>query len=68
MWLQRVCPVTLVVGFDAEQCYIFNPLNAQLSPICKPQLVEIFPGVFKFCSCFSKNLTVYTKYDTGHLS
>jgi len=35
-----------------------NPLNAELNPICKSQLAELFCGVFKFCSCFSKNLNI----------
>ena len=34
-----------------------NSLNAELNPICKFQLAELFCGVFKFCACFSKNLT-----------
>jgi len=34
-----------------------NPLNAELNPICKPQLAELFHGVFKFCAYFSKKLT-----------
>jgi len=28
----------------------FNPLNAELNPICKSQLAELFCGVFKFCT------------------
>jgi len=35
-----------------------NPLNAELNPICKSQLAELFCGVFKFCVCFSKNLNI----------
>jgi hypothetical protein len=35
-----------------------NPLNAELNPICKFQLAELFYGVFKFCACFSKNLNI----------
>ena len=35
-----------------------NPLNAELNPICKSQLAELFCGVFKFCACFSKNLNI----------
>jgi hypothetical protein len=33
--------------FDVER---FNPLNAELNPICKSQLAELFCGVFKFCA------------------
>ena len=39
--------------FDNEH---FNPLNAELNPICKSLLAELFCRVFKFCACFSKNL------------
>ena len=35
-----------------------NPLNAELNPICKSQLAELFCVVFKFCACFSKNLNI----------
>ena len=28
----------------------FNPLNAELNPICKSQLAELFCRVFKFCT------------------
>jgi hypothetical protein len=42
----------------------FNPLNAELNPICKSQLAELFCRVFKFCACFSKNLNISrTKQD-----
>ena len=34
-----------------------NPLNAELNPICKPQLAEVFCGVFKCYARFSKNLS-----------
>jgi hypothetical protein len=27
-----------------------NPLNAELNPICKSQLAELFCRVFKFCA------------------
>jgi len=41
-----------------------NPLNAELNPICKSQLPELFCGVFKFCTWFSKNLNILrTKRD-----
>ena len=33
-----------------------NPLNAELNPICKSQLAELFCGVFTFCTRFSKKL------------
>jgi len=33
-------------------------LNAELNPICKSQLAELFCGVFKFYACFSKNLNI----------
>jgi hypothetical protein len=36
----------------------FNPLNAELNPICMSQIAEIFCGAFKFCACFSKNLNI----------
>jgi hypothetical protein len=28
----------------------FNPLNAELNPICKSQLAELICGAFKFCA------------------
>ena len=39
--------------------HFLNHLNAELNPICKSQLAELFCGVFKFCTCFSKNICVY---------
>jgi hypothetical protein len=32
---------------------LFNPLNAELNPICKSQLAELFCRVFKFSAWFS---------------
>jgi len=29
---------------------ILNPLNAELNPICKSRLAELFCGLFKFCA------------------
>ena len=53
-----------------QQCIILardsvvNPLNTELNPNCKSQLIELFCGVFKFCACFSKNLNILrTKRD-----
>jgi hypothetical protein len=44
--------------------YTFNPLNAELNPICKSQLAKLFCRVFKFCTCFLKNLNILrTKQD-----
>ena len=40
---------------------LISPLRAELNPICKSQLAELFCRVFKFCTCFSKNLSVYTQ-------
>jgi hypothetical protein len=42
---------------SANEISIFNPLNAQLNPICKPQLAKFFCGLFKCYACFTKNLT-----------
>jgi hypothetical protein len=41
----------------------FNPLNAELNPICKSQLAELFCGAFKFCTWFSKNNISRNKQD-----
>jgi len=42
----------------------FNPLNAELNPICKSQLAKLLCRVFKFYACFSKNLNISrTKQD-----
>jgi predicted component of viral defense system (DUF524 family) len=40
------------------RCSVINPLNTELNPICKSQLIELFCRVFKFCECFSKNLNI----------
>ena len=46
------------------RCCQFNPLNAELNPICKSHLAELFCAVFQFCSCFSKTLKILrTKRD-----
>jgi hypothetical protein len=43
---------------------VLNPLNAELNPICKSQLAELFCGVFKFCAWYSKTLNILrTKWD-----
>ena len=39
----------------------FNPLDAELNPICQSPLAELFCGVFKFRTHFSKNPSVYTQ-------
>jgi hypothetical protein len=46
------------VGLCFTNIWLLNPLNAELNPICKSQLAELFWGVFKFCACFSKNLNI----------
>jgi hypothetical protein len=33
-------------------------MDAELNPICKFQVSELFCGAFKFCACFSKNLNI----------
>jgi len=39
-------------------------MNVKLNPICKPQLTELFWGIFKFCACFLKKLNILrTKWD-----
>jgi len=43
---------------DAIIIPCFNPFNIELNPICKSQLAELFCGVFKFCTCYSKNLNI----------
>ena len=40
------------------QVSIFNPLNAELNPICKSQLAELFWEVFKFCAWYLKTLSI----------
>ena len=37
---------------------MFNPLNAELNPISKSQLAELFCRVFKFCAWYSKYLNI----------
>ena len=54
------CYLDFCLSVCVSPC-ISNPLNAKLNPICKSQLAELFCGVFKFCACFSQNLTACTQ-------
>ena len=50
-------PTSAQDNFKFKEKEEFNPLNGKLNAICKPQLAELFCGVFKFCECLSENLT-----------
>jgi hypothetical protein len=41
-----------------DHLFLLTLVNAELNPTCNSQFAELFCGVFKFCACFSKNLSI----------